>query len=300
MATLILRPNGVGAYANIADEVPDAAAHWTVVDEAAADDTDYVNQNVIATQYDVYALEDTVTTGTITAVAVYFRCRTSGAGVQQATPRLRLGTSETTGSAQTVTGTWTTYSQTLARPGGGSWDWADIPSLQGGVGLTEGANPAWCSWLYVEITYTAIVDKTASDSLGMASTDGLLPQKGKSRTDSLALTLAELALKGLVLSAADALALALVEIPTTAALPSMAPLFRVEVRNSSGVLLAYLENAYNAGWEAALNEIGRCFFRLPGDDDKAAHLAVGNEVWLYERNKLVDVYRIRAVRRTRG
>ena len=158
MATLILRPNGVGDYANIEDEVPDAAAHWTVVDEVVADDADYVAQNVAGTAYDVYALENTAQAGIINSVTVYFRCRRGiGAGTRTATPRLRLGASETTGTEITLGTSWTLYNEILARPGGGTWSWTDVNALQAGVGLytpTSGVSfEAFCSQLYIVVTY---------------------------------------------------------------------------------------------------------------------------------------------------
>ena len=160
MATLSLYPTGVGDYTYIVDEIPDAAAHWSVVDEAVADDADYLLQNptVLAEAFDVYTLTDTTLIGAITAVTVYFRAKrgTISAG-QTAKPRLRLSTSETTGSAVTLGISFTTYSEALSRPGGGSWAFPDINSLQAGVGLKGAAATqefARCSQLYVVITYT--------------------------------------------------------------------------------------------------------------------------------------------------
>ena len=159
MATLTLYPTGVGDYTYIVDEFPDGAAHWSVVDEAVVDDTDFVRENptVQAEAFDVYTLTDTTLIGVITAVTVYFRARraTTSSG-QTATPRLVLGASTTTGTPVTLSTTFTTYSEALARPGGGSWAFSDINSLQAGVGLkgAVGNDNARCSQVYVEVTYT--------------------------------------------------------------------------------------------------------------------------------------------------
>ena len=158
MALTVLRPNGVGDYTNINNEYPAGAAHWSVVDEATPDDADYVYQSVYNASplYDVYTLEDTSLLGAITSVTVYFKVWSSADETATATPRFRLGTSETTGTAQTLTTTKVTYSEILTRPGGGSWAWTDINSLQAGIGLYMGAlvtNP-YCSHLYLYVQFT--------------------------------------------------------------------------------------------------------------------------------------------------
>jgi hypothetical protein len=161
-ATLTLYPNGAGDYTNIDSQSPSSGAHWDKVDEASADDaTTYVYTSSDSQQEDAYALQDTSQTGTINSVTVYFRFRSSASTIYNAfcQPFLRLGASETAGTEQsTQSTTWTTYSETLARPGGGSWSWTDINDLQVCIGLRHtsivSSYYAQCTQVYVVVDYT--------------------------------------------------------------------------------------------------------------------------------------------------
>jgi hypothetical protein len=162
-ATLILRPNGAGDYEHLSSRGgtggdPD---NWSCVDEASADDiTSYVYTYNEDLTKDAYSLTDSSgETGTISSVTIYFRIRKwLFRGTAYCQPFLSLGTSETEGTEQSHTGTdWNTYSQTLARPGGGSWSWTDIDNLQVCIGLKVSSYMfrAECTQVYVIVTYAA-------------------------------------------------------------------------------------------------------------------------------------------------
>jgi len=158
-------PNAAGAYADITTADP-AVDHYLNVDDpvASPDAMATVVYTLNATTlYDVYNLEAPALLGdvqTINSVTVYFRIATlSGDPAEgKAKPRLRLGASETTGteiSTSTTQPTFDTFSEVLARPGGGTWTAADLDTLQAGIGLRSPSGAAWCicTQVYVSINY---------------------------------------------------------------------------------------------------------------------------------------------------
>lgn len=158
--TLSLLPDGVGDYTNIASVDPLGTPHWDAVNDPvdSPDDlTTYLSTTSSEQQKDAFTLQDTSQTGTINSVTVYFRfCSSAANKTHYAQPFLRLNTTETTGTEQEHTAkTWTTYSQILARPGGGSWSWTDINNLQIAIGLrdADAGNPQ-LTQVYLEVDYT--------------------------------------------------------------------------------------------------------------------------------------------------
>ena len=181
-ATLTLHPNGDGDDEKLKDfggagGEPD---NWSCVDEASADDdTTYVYTTSASEQKDDYNLANHSTeSGTINNVTVYFRFNDSDSSHTGACkPYLRLGTSETAGTEQSHTGTtWTTYSETLARPGGGGWSWSDIDNLQVCIGMkkiTTGGHQVQCTQVYVVVDYTsAVCTDTDGDGYGVCPNCG--------------------------------------------------------------------------------------------------------------------------------
>jgi hypothetical protein len=159
-STLTLRPNGNGTYS----ENEPKFINYTKVDEVSVSDADFVYTPAGAETWDTYALEDSSgQSGAINSVTVYFRGKRN-AGTGHAHPRLRLGTTNVDGTQVDVTTSFVTSNEVLARPGGGSWSWSDIDSLQAGVGLYNSSAPYYtaCSWLYVVVDYTATPSLTNS------------------------------------------------------------------------------------------------------------------------------------------
>ena len=70
--------------------------------------------------------------------------------------------------------------------------------------------------------------------------------------------------------------------------------YTIEVRDSSGDLLAILENAFGIGLTEQLNRPPMLDFRLPADDSKIAYIDPDNEIWLrdYEQGTLKDKFLI--------
>ncbi len=156
--TEILRPNGPGDYTNLYEQYPADGAHWDKVDEVSADSTTYVVCLGQTQTKDAYNLQDTSISGVpINSIRVYFsfRCGLTGR-TDWAQPFLRLGGNETAGTERAKTdNSYTTFSEVLARPGGGDWVVGDLNSLQVALGLRVGTNGnARFTQIYVEVSYT--------------------------------------------------------------------------------------------------------------------------------------------------
>jgi len=160
---LTLRPDGTGDYTSVASQPPNYGSHWEKLDEVSANDFyDYVYTTASSQQKDAYALTDhTTETGNINSVTVHFRIyryggNVAGSPTTYCQPFLRLGTSEIAGTEQPHTddSAFSTYNQTLARPGGGTWSWTDIDNLQVCIGLRqEDGATASCTQVYVVVEY---------------------------------------------------------------------------------------------------------------------------------------------------
>jgi hypothetical protein len=128
-----------------------------VYEDSPDDSTTNVYGIIADNRRDLYNLGASSGSGTITAVKIYFRCMgTSGSG-EYATPAWKLGGVAVNGTqVGSLSTSYTTYSEVMSRPGGGSWAWTDFASLQAGINLmmTNGKNEAHCTQVYVEITYT--------------------------------------------------------------------------------------------------------------------------------------------------
>ena len=82
----------------------------------------------------------------------------SGSGAGQGTPRFRLGASTTDGTTRTPGGSWISYSESLARPGGSAYSAADFPG--GGAGLqvvalwVGGSDEFAMTYMAIDVTWT--------------------------------------------------------------------------------------------------------------------------------------------------
>lgn len=157
MPTLTLRPNGAGNYTNVPSQNPADGAHWDKVDEVVADGTTtmvYTSNNTTAYR-DSYTLGDTAQSGTINSVTVHHETRVIE-GTGHILPFLRLGGVDGDGT-EVVTGSggWLAGSETIGKPGGGGWSWANINSLEVGARL-KGNAAAVCmlTQTYVVVDYS--------------------------------------------------------------------------------------------------------------------------------------------------
>lgn len=177
--TLTLLPDAAGDYTNIANAVP-AVAHYLNVDDPVAtpdDATTTVWTHAAAQEKDAYNLAAASYNGTvksINTVTVYFRWIEDTDGIAQ--PFLRLSGSETAGTPVNTAAGWTTVSETLTRPGGGSWTEADIDDLQAVIGLqgNGGANGGQVTQVYVEINYTHTYIGLTTSVTGISSGENII------------------------------------------------------------------------------------------------------------------------------
>lgn len=159
-----LLPNAAGYYTNIEEQFPASTFHWDKVDDpvgAHDSSTTTVKTNETVQEKDAYNVED----GTISSTSIvnsanvtFSFAANNASGTAYCQPFLRLNGSETAGTERSVAGiAFTTFSETLARPGGGSWLPSDIPDLQVAIGLRidNASYKAECTQVYIFIDYTA-------------------------------------------------------------------------------------------------------------------------------------------------
>jgi hypothetical protein len=157
--TTIIRPSGVGTYTEI-EGIYGAPTHWEAVDEDPPDDAGTcVYQTNLGTFRDTYQLQDPniPEDSLINSVTVYFRIYTNAAApITGVKPILCLAGSLEEGTLIDVPTSWTTYSETLDRPGGGPWKLGDLAGLEGGISIYSGADSVtrYCTQVYVEINYS--------------------------------------------------------------------------------------------------------------------------------------------------
>lgn len=168
----ILRPNAAGDECNIdrQSDCLECPNHYTCVDDVVPDDlgTFVVTNNVAAYLRDLYNIEDSGGSGTISKITVYARVKPTSAG----RPCLKIaiktgGTAYESSEIQPPGGEWSNQSNVWAiNPKTEvAWTWADIDALQIGIALRSGQT--WiqdmdCTQVYVEVEYTPI--PTIADS----------------------------------------------------------------------------------------------------------------------------------------
>jgi hypothetical protein len=163
--TLTLRPNGDGATLELTCST--GSTHYVLVDEAVADDSDYVyyqGQTPVggrAIMVDTFSLPDhTTETGVINSVTVYARAQgTWNGGVRAYALHPELN--EEFLSASDVPESWGLLSSisTTNPTTSAAWTWSDIDSLTVGAGISSpgGTNPSdTCkiSQLYIVVDFT--------------------------------------------------------------------------------------------------------------------------------------------------
>ena len=160
-----LRPVAAGDETNITYQFPATGAHWDKVDEAVADDADYIGENSVwpykRDLYNLPALSASVSS--ISKVTVYVRARCSQATGDRASLKIAIKTGGIVyeDSERTLTWTFSNYSGEWANnPNTGlAWTEADINALQIGVALqaptTSNPGGEWSrvSQVYVEIEH---------------------------------------------------------------------------------------------------------------------------------------------------
>jgi hypothetical protein len=178
MATLIIRPDGDGATHNLT--CSSGSTHYALVDEAVADDADYVSYTLpggsSGSDVDYYSFPNPSLSGVINSVKIYARAQRTGAGngayiylyIKDATTESGVTQADLTASWASYTATYTT------KPSGGAWTWSAISAMQArlGLGVAQGIGGtyvAYCSQLYVEVDYTPPVYFDSIECLGMSN-----------------------------------------------------------------------------------------------------------------------------------
>jgi len=165
-----LTPNAAGVITNltIGGTAP-AATNWESVLTPSDSDETYVYNNG-ASQGDEYNLTNGSTPIDSWSMTVTVHCVAKTTGTGNVSPAVYLGGTTVQGAWQVLTGDYTDYSVTLARPGGGSWTQADITSLQAGVYLQEtGGGSSRCTQVYVVVTYLTSSTATEVSVAGVSS-----------------------------------------------------------------------------------------------------------------------------------
>jgi hypothetical protein len=167
MAIETLRPNGAG------DDTewgawPSENANWQNVDEASQDgDATYNYCPGVANQVDLYHIDNhSAGCGVINKVTLYAWLRYVNTSRKQMYIGVKSGSTEDWGSFYTITNNWTEYSREFATdPNTGSaWTWDAIDALQIGIKSYTDLPGGIVTQVYIEVDYTDITEKTASDS----------------------------------------------------------------------------------------------------------------------------------------
>jgi hypothetical protein len=157
---LTLRPNGAGYYAQL---TPDSGSNYARVN-GATEGPGSVSMTNTTYKYDTYAMTNhTSEFGTINSVTVYAKCKYVASNPAYFTARLRLNSTNSDGAVVNInTGSYSLYSKTVARPGGGNWSWTDIDNVEAGLGLnsSDPSGSAWCDWFYIVVDYTPFTTST--------------------------------------------------------------------------------------------------------------------------------------------
>ncbi|MGD0449643.1 MAG: hypothetical protein ABSA79_01140 [Candidatus Bathyarchaeia archaeon] len=158
---MTLYPDGAGTNTGIPD-VNGASTHWQAVsDHNGVDNAEYVyaTTSQTGTYTDSYATQDHGSaTGTINSVTDNIRVNVTSTSGPYAQTYLALGSNSITGAQWTPTtaNTWTSHSNVLSKPGGGSWSWTDIDNLQSGVVLHRSSGTTVeCTLVWVVVDFNA-------------------------------------------------------------------------------------------------------------------------------------------------
>ncbi len=163
-STANLTPSGPGDLTNISS-VAGAATHWQAVltNDGA---TSYVQQGLTSEATDTYAQTPSVSLPTnsiidYVTVSVVGATPTGGGGLYVV---VRLGGTSVETSLGDMTSSYVTYSANLTRPGGGSWVYADISTLQIGAHLTGGTGTPRATMVYGTVGYHALASAASIEN----------------------------------------------------------------------------------------------------------------------------------------
>jgi hypothetical protein len=141
---------------------PDQWTLWTGADKVVAvnapddDSTTLIYANFVGLGQRYSLAANTIPSGSvINSVSVYTRISGFGPPIGSVFASLVLGVAVSNGPTNVPTGlppVWDSFTDLIARPGGGSWSLSDFSTLQ--VQVTAPANQPACTSLWVSVDYT--------------------------------------------------------------------------------------------------------------------------------------------------
>lgn len=154
--SVVLRPNGNGAFNELASATG-CASHYQCVSETSADaDVTFLYEANNYYQTELFTLTDTVVSScTITSVVVTCRARHTSTG-GHVRVKLYVGGNEYYNTTDAISTSYANYSATwTTNPAtGGSWTWADIANIQAGTDIKEnGSGDSRLTQVYVTVNY---------------------------------------------------------------------------------------------------------------------------------------------------
>lgn len=177
-----LRPNGIGDETNLflGGSVP-APTNWQSVDEAVADDdTTHVRTNSSTYKREFYNIEDSASSGFISHIKVYARCKMAAVEANGLKICIKSGTGS--GAPDTpdesveksLTSSWANYDNVWTKNPATDNDWEEdeIENLQIGISIKDPQGSFWLTWctqVYVEVNYTLPGKTLAQNEQPLAS-----------------------------------------------------------------------------------------------------------------------------------
>jgi PKD repeat protein len=159
---LTLRPNANGSSTQLSRHPGSAAANYLCVDEAVADDVDYVYWSGTTWKKDTYNLANRGTaSGVIHDVRVYVRCGKGGKyspyGMNNSAKiTIKSGSNYYYGNEFSFSSAFSSYDfvWSINPATETAWTWSEIDSLQAGISFIGNKSSSMCSQVYVVVNYT--------------------------------------------------------------------------------------------------------------------------------------------------
>lgn len=157
--TVNILPDGTGALNDAQVIAVGDTPKWKTIDDpvgAPDEHTTIIYSTQSTLQYESFTLGPSgLTSEEIESVVVYFRIIwTVGQPGTAVQPGLRLDGVNELGTEQACPVSYTTYSEEIDRPGGGTWIASDLADLELVLGLKGASGVGICTQAYVVVTYT--------------------------------------------------------------------------------------------------------------------------------------------------
>jgi hypothetical protein len=165
-STANITPSANGTYQQVI-----GAGGYTLVDDPPGSPDDAATQiitNSTSGAVSSYQVTD-LPSGSVSSIAVFFRFRADNVGgTAYVKPVIYLNGANTTGTEQSVVGlAWATFSESLARPGGGSWTLEDVNALEVGFSarINDSAFYVTLTQIYAGVNYNPVAASVTATSV---------------------------------------------------------------------------------------------------------------------------------------